>query len=133
MRPNWIPFPLRILKNLLRPFYYAGIKIFLLCLRGLFALLSLVLGKRLFLKLLHVCAEQIDTTITTQGIVFDGRYPIPFFRAITAVSKEPDTIAWIDDFFADGDIFFDVGANVGVFSLYAAKKKHSSVIAFEPS
>ncbi len=33
---------------------------------------------------------------------------------------------------AEGDIVFDIGANVGVFSLYASQKKGTQVFAFEP-
>lgn len=32
----------------------------------------------------------------------------------------------------EGDIVFDIGANVGVFSLYASQKKGTQVFAFEP-
>jgi FkbM family methyltransferase len=32
----------------------------------------------------------------------------------------------------EGDIVFDIGANIGVFSLYAANKKASQVFSFEP-
>ena len=53
------------------------------------------------------------------------------WRAETLLSKEPDTIEWIDSF-EDNSEFWDVGANVGVYSLYAAKKK-IKVTAFEPS
>jgi len=48
------------------------------------------------------------------------------------LSKEPDTIQWIDRF-APGDVFWDVGANVGIFSLYAARRRGVDVLAFEPS
>ena len=44
--------------------------------------------------------------------------------------KEPETIAWIDSF-APESVFWDIGANIGVFSLYALHKGHS-VYAFEP-
>lgn len=47
-------------------------------------------------------------------------------------TKEPETIEWIDGF-EDDCIFFDIGANIGTFSLYAAKKiKNIKVYAFEP-
>ena len=52
-------------------------------------------------------------------------------RAIHALAKEPDTIKWIDQFEPEAT-FWDVGANVGVYSLYAAKKKGANVFAFEP-
>jgi FkbM family methyltransferase len=58
--------------------------------------------------------------------------PLLQARANSALSKEPDTIAWIDGF-ESGDIFWDVGANVGVFSLYAARRRAAHVLAFEPS
>jgi FkbM family methyltransferase len=45
--------------------------------------------------------------------------------------KEPETLQWIDGFRPD-DILWDIGANVGVYSLYAAVKG-CTVIAFEPS
>lgn len=53
------------------------------------------------------------------------------WRAETLLSKEPETIQWIDSF-EDNSEFWDVGANIGVYSLYAAKKK-IKVTAFEPS
>jgi FkbM family methyltransferase len=53
-------------------------------------------------------------------------------RAAALLSKEPDTIAWIDSFEAD-DVFWDVGANVGAFSLYAARRRGVRVLAFEPA
>lgn len=48
--------------------------------------------------------------------------------------KEPETIDWIKTFFKPGDIFFDAGANVGVYSLLAAVlyKKKIKIYAFEP-
>jgi len=56
---------------------------------------------------------------------------IPEWRARTLLTKEPETIAWIDSF-DDGDVLWDIGANVGVYSLYAATKGHT-VLAFEPA
>jgi FkbM family methyltransferase len=53
-------------------------------------------------------------------------------RADAFWSKEPGTIDWINRFKA-GAIFWDVGANVGVYSLYAALKAKAQVLAFEPA
>lgn len=44
---------------------------------------------------------------------------------------EPETIEWIRSF-SSGDVFWDVGANVGIYSLYAAFNPGISVVAFEP-
>ena len=53
-------------------------------------------------------------------------------RADAALLKEPDTIRWIEGFEA-GDVFWDVGANVGTFSIFAAALRGTRVLAFEPS
>jgi len=47
-------------------------------------------------------------------------------------SDEPETLAWIDDF-APGDVLWDIGANIGLYALYAALDPTRPVFAFEPS
>lgn len=47
------------------------------------------------------------------------------------LSKEPETIKWIDSFTPD-TIFFDVGANIGIYTLYSGVCKGNKVFAFEP-
>lgn len=54
------------------------------------------------------------------------------WRAETLLTKEPATIGWIDSFNRD-DTFWDVGANTGIYSLYAAKVKGVATLAFEPA
>jgi len=56
---------------------------------------------------------------------------LPIWRAETLLTKEPETIEWIDSFIK-GDLLWDIGANIGCYSLYAAKKD-ISVVSFEPS
>ena len=53
-------------------------------------------------------------------------------RAATMLTKQPATIEWIDGFRPDGT-FWDIGANVGVYSLYAALRGDTRVVAFEPA
>ena len=53
-------------------------------------------------------------------------------RAAALLSKEPDTIQWLDGL-RETDTLWDIGANVGVFSLYAAKVRRCRVLAFEPA
>lgn len=52
-------------------------------------------------------------------------------RVNTFWFKEPDTIAWLKTFKPD-DIFLDVGANMGLYSLFAACAMKARVFAFEP-
>lgn len=54
------------------------------------------------------------------------------YRACTYLSKEKDTILWIDKFGSKKNIFFDVGSNIGVYSLYYASLYKAKVFAFEP-
>ena len=52
------------------------------------------------------------------------------WRARTFLTKEPETLEWIDTF-ESGDVLFDVGANIGLYSIYAASRS-VRVVAFEP-
>lgn len=55
-------------------------------------------------------------------------------RRARACEKEPETVAWIENFLQPGDVLFDVGANVGAYSLIASKylQGQVSVYAIEP-
>jgi FkbM family methyltransferase len=53
-------------------------------------------------------------------------------RANTLSTKEPETLEWIDKF-ADGGVLYDIGANVGIYTVYHAKTQNALVYAFEPS
>lgn len=53
-------------------------------------------------------------------------------RGITALTREPDSLAWIDRMAPDST-FWDIGANVGVLSLYAGLRPDMQVMAFEPA
>jgi FkbM family methyltransferase len=49
--------------------------------------------------------------------------------------KEPETLEWIDSFQKKNNfIFWDIGANIGLYSIYnSLKNKNSNTICFEPS
>ena len=57
------------------------------------------------------------------------------WRVDTFFTKEPETLEWIDSFKEKNNfIFWDIGSNVGLYSIYnALKNKNSTTIAFEPS
>jgi FkbM family methyltransferase len=82
--------------------------------------------------------EDLDNEMITEAPVPGSRIrfytcsPLLLARAESLMSKEEDTIRWIEDF-KNRVIFWDIGANVGVFSFYAAVRKGATVLAFEPS
>jgi len=53
-------------------------------------------------------------------------------RNRTYAKKEPETLRWIESF-DEGSVLWDIGANIGLYSLYAAKVRNCKVVAFEPS
>tara|TARA_Y100001970_G_scaffold30686_1_gene38114 strand:+ start:969 stop:1838 length:870 start_codon:yes stop_codon:yes gene_type:complete len=57
------------------------------------------------------------------------------WRVDTYFSKEPETLEWIDSFEKkDNLIFWDIGANIGLYSIYnSLKNPKSTTISFEPS
>ncbi len=57
------------------------------------------------------------------------------YRVDTFFSKEPETLEWINNFAnIKKIIFWDIGSNIGLYSIYAAiKHDNISVISFEPS
>jgi FkbM family methyltransferase len=73
---------------------------------------------------------------TTQGGWFSGKFQtnngILRMRAETFSSKEPDTLQWLDSG-RNNEVLFDIGANVGLYSIYFATTKKGRVYAFEPS
>lgn len=59
--------------------------------------------------------------------------PLTRSRGETLFTKEPETIEWIDTFEEVG-VFYDIGANVGVYTIYAGvTKPNLKVFSFEPT
>jgi FkbM family methyltransferase len=73
-------------------------------------------------------------SVSVRGLAFDlpSENWITDYRRRTYGSKEPETLDWIDAMSGDG-VLFDVGANIGLYTLYAARR-HAAlrVAAFEP-
>lgn len=55
-------------------------------------------------------------------------------RATHMKSGEPGTISWLCRHLREGDVVYDVGANIGVYTIFAAKRvgPEGHVYAFEP-
>lgn len=48
-------------------------------------------------------------------------------------SQEPETRTWIQNHVKPDDVVWDIGANIGLYSLYAAKLRSATIYAFEPN
>jgi FkbM family methyltransferase len=111
--------------------------IFLKCVLDVF---TFFLGKQRQVQLKSLLLERIPLVMEIP-IKKGGSHPrfIKMFcnsvdsyhRATTFYTKEPGTIEWIDGFDANS-LVWDIGANVGCYSLYSASVGHR-VLAFEPA
>jgi FkbM family methyltransferase len=75
------------------------------------------------------------TRVTHKSIQMDFAVPnwLTEYRADSFSSKEPETLEWIESSLSSDSVLWDVGANVGMYSVYAAKARGCRVYAFEPS
>ena len=70
-----------------------------------------------------------------QPILLNIESSLEYNVRLKSCAKEPETVRWIEEFVKDGDTLFDIGANVGAYSLVAAKATggKAKVYAFEPA
>lgn len=60
---------------------------------------------------------------------------VEYDKRAFSCSKEPETIAWLETHIKPGDVVYDIGANVGAYSLLIGRRFRGEVkvYAFEPS
>lgn len=58
---------------------------------------------------------------------------ITSYRVYTLLTKEKDTVNWLDKNGGKETFFFDVGANIALYSIYYSKKFKAKSICFEPN
>jgi len=71
--------------------------------------------------------------VSHEGVkmVFATPSKLTYWRVDSIRQKEPWTLEWIAGF-DPGDVLLDVGANVGMYTIWAAKTRGVRVFAFEP-
>ena len=112
-------------------------KILILILK-IFNLMFKVFKKNYFYQLIHDFLEEnqyVSIKIDGKKVTFFCPSSHSLSRVNRFYEKEPDTLNWIDNFNTKNKIiFWDIGANLGLFSVYAANK-HSNIeiVSFEPS
>ena len=91
------------------------------------------IGRYLFNQILNTAMER-EREVSHNGLKLKFATPNSLceWRAKTFSTKEPETLEWIDSI-PEGSVLWDVGANIGLYSVYAAKKRNCRIWAFEPS
>jgi len=75
------------------------------------------------------------STVHSRGLTlnFVSDNWITKYRSRTFNEKESEMLDWLDEKLDNKAVFFDVGANVGIYTIYAAKRnRNSQIVAFEP-
>ncbi len=109
-------------------------KAFKLLIRAFEKLLKVV-SQQFYLKVATSLVNEIDliaTIPTKKGPLYiKCTSETVRIRAREMLRREPDTLEWIETFEPD-DVFWDVGSNIGVFTLYAGIVASTRVVAFDP-
>jgi FkbM family methyltransferase len=73
-------------------------------------------------------------TIGDTPMVVEAGNPRELSRIKAYVRKEPDTVEWINSHVRPNDVFYDIGANIGLYSILAARRLAGlgKVYSFEP-
>jgi FkbM family methyltransferase len=78
--------------------------------------------------------RQIEITDSPSPFRFRCENYTEFARCLKMFVKEPGTCEWIASRVEPGDVFYDIGANIGVYTVLAARRVGAlgKVYAFEP-
>lgn len=101
-------------------------------------LLSKLMRKLLLVDLFPQWGSHLSEALSSQSMTLqdDKNYkylstnPLLHWRAETLFEKEPITISWLKSMKKD-EVFYDIGGNVGVYSIYAGVRG-VNVYSFEP-
>jgi FkbM family methyltransferase len=90
-------------------------------------------GRRITTLFLEKVWNQVEKVETPKGPIFFATPDwLSNYRANSLYQKEPETIAFLNSLSKDS-VLWDVGANIGIYSIYGAKVTGARVYAFEPS
>lgn len=111
-----------------------------LSLIGLISFLASMFGEKNRIRIRQLVSSALnlgnisDETVSFANgkkAIFHCPNDLTRWRVETIFEKEPETLEWIDGFEKD-DVLWDIGANMGLYTIYAATHG-TRVLAFEPS
>jgi FkbM family methyltransferase len=85
--------------------------------------------------------ERLRSAAVSYGQLDYAKAPIylrltsrPEFHRLKSCGKEPWTVRWLEEYLQPGEVLYDVGANIGAYTLLAAVTVPAArVVSFEPS
>lgn len=98
---------------------------------AMIGVLGLNSGGFLATEIVQKIAPVLEIEIPSGKLRCRGGHGRLRWRMETFWTEEPETVQWLDTFTGD-DVFWDVGANVGLYSIYAALQTGCRTISFEP-
>ena len=101
-----------------------------------FSFLDFLSGKILFFKIFEKFEKKlyVKKKILGYEINFFTPNQIVDWRVKTLFTQEPETIEWINSFDDNYNIFWDIGGNIGLYSIYSAiRHRNLNIYCFEPS
>jgi len=94
-------------------------------------ILKLIAKFQSFFDFVHHFNLKVKIPNTDLYMKFRSNGPQSRSRSKTSLEKEKNTIEWIDGF-EENSNFLDIGAHMGIFSIYASIKRMCNVVAVEP-
>jgi FkbM family methyltransferase len=99
--------------------------------RSIVALLGLNRSGYLATEIVQAINPVVSIDTAYGPLLCRGGHGRLVWRARTFHTEEPETIRWLDNIGRD-DVYWDIGANVGLYAIYVAKFRGCRVVAFEP-
>ena len=113
------------------------VKILYYMLKSLDSLIYLIFKRKIIIRLLDKIKHEsyAEKKILDRSLKFYTPSSKSLWRINNFFLNEPETIKWIDDFKNINNlVFWDRGANIGVYSLYSlVRHPNLKVVSFEPS
>jgi len=111
-------------------------KLFIKIIYNIFLFFDFLSGKIFLFKMFEQFEKKsyIKKKIFNQEAKFFIPNQVIAWRVKTLFTQEPETIEWINNFDNNLNIFWDIGGNIGLYSIYSAlKHKNLQIYCFEPS